>query len=65
MAKVTVIIGDTKEKGKWINHTEYGVTTYITDKDVECSECGHKQPKLFDMKYCPNCGADMRGEENA
>lgn len=46
----------------WINHTEYGVTTYVTDKDVECSECGHRQPKLFDMKYCPNCGADMRGE---
>ena len=46
----------------WINRTEYGVTTYITDKDIECSECGHRQPKLFDMNFCPNCGADMRGE---
>lgn len=43
---------------KW----EYGVTTYITDKDVECSECGHRQPKLFDMNFCPWCGADMRGD---
>lgn len=46
----------------WINHTEYGVATYVTDKDVECSECGHRQPKLFDMNFCPKCGADMRGE---
>ena len=48
----------------WINHTEYGVTTYVTGKDVECSECGHRQPKLFDMNFCPNCGADMRGDKN-
>lgn len=51
-----------KEKGKWIKHTEYGVTTYVTDKDYECSECHHKQPDLFNMNFCPNCGADMRGE---
>lgn len=47
-----------------------GMWTFIrlTDKDYghkakECSSCGST---FFDTKkwnYCPNCGADMRGEE--
>ena len=42
--------------GRWIYHDGY-----IPYKN-ECSECG----KRFgtDFHYCPNCGADMRGDAN-
>ena len=48
----------TRKKGKWI--------------DGHCSECGCDVPayiidwkwtKDMDAKYCPNCGAEMEGEE--
>lgn len=35
----------------------------------ECSMCGHKPPRsdeygtYIESNYCPNCGADMRGED--
>jgi len=52
--------GRRRKSGRWITHIEHGVTTYVTDKYVECSKCYHKQPNLFNMNFCPNCGADMR-----
>lgn len=32
----------------------------------ECSSCGRLHNKFYQgkTKYCPNCGADMRGEKN-
>lgn len=30
---------------------------------VYCSECGYEL-RQNDTNYCPNCGADMRGEQN-
>lgn len=32
----------------------------------ECSECGYKFLKIYDApkNFCPNCGADMRGESD-
>lgn len=31
--------------------------------DWVCSECGHREYTDFiHMNFCPNCGADMRGE---
>ena len=56
--------GRRMNNGRWISHIEHGVTTYVTDKYVECTECHHRQPRLFDMNFCPNCGADIRGSEN-
>ena len=38
--------------GKWI--AWYGA--------VRCTECGHDTIKK--TNFCPNCGADMRGEED-
>lgn len=37
--------------GKWIEGELY----------IRCSECGYPAGHLSD-NYCPNCGADMRGE---
>lgn len=50
-----------RKKGEWIRLDEYP-----NDVSVKCSECG---VTLEDWmmgafyNYCPNCGADMRGEE--
>ena len=48
-------------KGKWLPaYTQPdGGTVYCFSC---CSECGHKM--ATNPNYCPNCGADMRGEEN-
>ena len=59
-------------KGKWIKH-ERGYWTFVNKDgerdgwipDYECSECGSRGWKYADnMNYCPQCGADMRGEED-
>lgn len=56
-----------KRKGKWI------ILDECSNEGIYCSEC-HKKVlrydysntmKLKNFKYCPNCGADMRGEEDA
>ena len=44
-------------KGKWIYSREYG-----TAKVWTCSECGWND--IGEWNFCPNCGADMREDEN-
>ena len=46
-----------RKKGKWENAGEYP-----WDK---CSVCGHcVNPYEDDYIFCPNCGANMRGEND-
>lgn len=52
-----------QKKGKWIRLDDEKCYWY------ECSECGHLPPKdTFKQEwlsdFCPNCGADMRGEKD-
>ena len=52
-----------RKKGKWIR-----ITDEVFADRFECSECG-KLPPIENFEwwlsdYCPNCGADMRGEPN-
>lgn len=41
------------EKGKWI---------LKPDEKYHCDKCDGIAPKGFRWDFCPNCGADMRGE---
>lgn len=44
--------------GEWVYHSTDENDTII----FRCSECGRKQ--YGNSHYCPNCGADMRGDKN-
>ena len=47
------------KKGKWVFYPKATATSTLGLYPV-CSECGHEHPVA---NFCPNCGADMRGEE--
>ena len=57
-----------RKKGKWIyGEDEYGIDGY------HCDKCGFFVPwdyahtfinYIEDYNFCPNCGADMRGEQD-
>ena len=52
--------------GKWIKENLTGYLTPGGNGIWHCSECGHQEgpyPSARLTKYCPNCGADMR-EDN-
>lgn len=64
----TVDVTDTNvgRKGKWIENEDDYYSVYT----IECSNCHHEwcfevgeDVKELDYNFCPNCGADMRGEE--
>lgn len=44
-----------RPQGEWLEHSTY--------KNVLiCSNCHHGSSNYYDTyKFCPNCGADMRG----
>ena len=49
-----------RKKGKWIE---------LYHNNYKCSVCGdwwvnNDNEMVKDFKFCPNCGTDMRGEEN-
>lgn len=50
--------------GKWIIHSE--VKNIYGGTYIECSECGEKYVVQYieDEKFCRNCGARMKGEED-
>ena len=59
-------------RGKWIKH-EHGYWTFVNADgerdgwipDYECDQCGSRGWKYpVVMNFCPNCGADMRGEQD-
>jgi predicted RNA-binding Zn-ribbon protein involved in translation (DUF1610 family) len=58
-------IPSVENKGEWIAQDIHNCHT-----NFKCSECGyiHSFMHLYgeptaDYPYCPNCGADMRGDE--
>ena len=52
-----------KPRGEWINHLD--LTEDYCGESKQCSLCGYKDyntRRFLWHKFCPNCGADMRGE---
>ena len=48
---------DERKKGKWIE-----ITDHETPIVCKCTECGWLTTHYDSFSFCPNCGADMRGE---
>lgn len=46
-------------RGHWIEHIS---DLFPADSTIECDQCHAEQPTGIDDNFCPNCGADMRGE---
>lgn len=46
-------------RGEW-EDAVVGTSTGYTYHEKRCSICGHSE--VLPMNFCPNCGADMRGE---
>ena len=57
-----------RKRGKWIQKSKK--LDLCTEWWYECSECGNKPANdryghaNYLTAYCPNCGADMRGEQD-
>ena len=47
-----------RKRGKW----EIYVISMFDGEGCRCSECGFEGVPYWD--FCPNCGADMRGEQD-
>lgn len=50
-----------ERKGKWIRTVLGSTSGYGTTVMYQCSEC--EKMAISKYHYCPNCGADMRGEK--
>ena len=52
-----------ERKGKWITPQREGCQTWDKKAYAQCSICGAKEYLGWSKCFCPNCGADMRGED--
>lgn len=57
----TIAPASLRPKGEWditdVDHA-YG------SKGYRCSECGEEEWRYDVANFCPNCGADMRGDKH-
>ena len=57
-----------RPQGKWIDKGWHGDWQFETDgrgncwHEYECSECGYRK-RGGKSNFCPDCGADMRGDK--
>lgn len=54
------LLASNRKRGKWIIHYD---DLYPAESTIECSVCREEQYYAIDNNFCPNCGADMRGDE--
>lgn len=50
-----------RPQGRW---KAVKASIYPYGYDVECSVCGFRMGSSFGYKYCPNCGAYMKGADD-
>ena len=55
-----------RKKGKWIDEPVYKQTMdgKTLDGFTYCSECKQLREYGYRSKFCPNCGAEMKGEDD-
>lgn len=54
---------DSDNKGEWVVVADsYHEDGTIYESHWECSKCGSGRSGWGEFKFCPDCGADMRGE---
>lgn len=53
------------KRAKWLEWFPGDCALIMTGEEMlySCSTCDAKYPDVENYNYCPNCGADMRGEE--
>ena len=58
--------GPERKKGNWVDEPVYRQTMdgKTWDGYTYCSVCKEMHKYGYRSNYCPNCGADMRGEQN-
>ena len=55
-------VPSTEQKGKWIDEGQYAEGH--SEHAYYCSQCEeHYIGWIGEFSFCPNCGADMRGEK--
>ena len=45
-----------RPKGEWIELS--------CSDGKQCDKCGYVDYHYYEHNFCPNCGADMRGDDN-
>lgn len=50
-----------RPQAEWVKAVDDGIWSF-TDAYAECDQCHKVTFNGWNMNYCPNCGADMRGE---
>lgn len=52
-----------RPQGEWIEIKRYWeINQWVYE--IECSVCKERIKNPYEPHFCPNCGADMRGENN-
>lgn len=59
-----IILRGSRPKGKWIRELLRNEKGGCIGAKMICSECNNDNKHDEYMRFCPNCGADMRGENN-
>ena len=55
-------------KGQWLDYCDNPIKSYFDGRySAHCSVCGYHpeyEEEMRSANFCPNCGADMRGDNN-
>ena len=60
---VLMLFQSERKTGEWVNAYPDIESNPMLMYGI-CSVCGYEQAISNKLNFCPNCGADMRGEQN-